>query len=159
TSPTAMTTWKARMLDELYFATDAYLAGHVDRDEERRVEAIRAAALERWRGPPEPLRAFLAGMPDRYLLANDPGAIAAHARIALGRGRRDVQVGLVPTSSPGAAELCVVARDKPGLLASIAAAMTAGRLEVLAAQVYSRNDEAVDLFWVRDRADGAEGVP
>jgi [protein-PII] uridylyltransferase len=59
----------------------------------------------------------------------------------------------------------VVAEDRPGLLARIAAALTAGRLEVLAAQVYSRTlpgpgqrSEAVDLFWVRDRTDGPEGA-
>jgi [protein-PII] uridylyltransferase len=56
----------------------------------------------------------------------------------------------------------VVAEDRPGLLASIAAAITANRLEVLAAQVYSRTvggrTEAVDLFWVRDRDGGIEGV-
>jgi [protein-PII] uridylyltransferase len=50
------------------------------------------------------------------------------------------------------------------LLASIAAAITANRLEVLAAQVYSRTVperadlEAVDVFWVRDREGGTEGV-
>jgi [protein-PII] uridylyltransferase len=48
------------------------------------------------------------------------------------------------------------------LLASIAAAITANRLEVLAAQVYSRHAgdrvEAVDLFWVRDRDGGTDGV-
>ena len=43
-----------------------------------------------------------------------------------------------PSRHPEAAELCVVADDRPGLLASIAAAITANRLEVLAAQVYSR---------------------
>ena len=58
----------------------------------------------------------------------------------------------------------MVAADKPGLLARIAAALTAGRLEVLAAQVYSRpaaqwsGGEAVDLFWVRDRTEGPEAT-
>jgi [protein-PII] uridylyltransferase len=65
-------------------------------------------------------------------------------------------------------ELCVVADDAPGLLARIAAAITAARLEVLGAQVYSRlvrpkgraheASEAVDLFWVRDARTGADGV-
>jgi len=68
----------------------------------------------------------------------------------------------VHSRHPEAAELCVVADDRPGLLASIAAAITANRLEVLAAQVYSRpvgdKVEAVDVFWVRDRDGGTEGV-
>jgi [protein-PII] uridylyltransferase len=88
-----------------------------------------------------------------------------------------VHVVAAPSRHPDVAELCVVADDRPGLLASIAAAITSNRLEVLAAQVYSRNVtptatagadpngathtprvEAVDLFWVRDRNDGAVPV-
>jgi [protein-PII] uridylyltransferase len=111
-------------------------------------------------------------MPERYLLANSPEAIVAHAAVAAERGAAPVRAALVPSRHSEAAELCVVALDRPGLLASIAAAITASRLEVLAAQVYSRSCsrgegkgegsgasvEAVDLFWVRDRNDGAEGA-
>jgi len=68
----------------------------------------------------------------------------------------------VPSRHPEAAELCIVAEDRPGLLESIAAALTANRLEVLSAEVYSHpvgaEREALDLFWVRDRDGGTEGV-
>jgi len=78
------------------------------------------------------------------------------------RGGRVAHVGRVTSKYADAAELCVVADDRPGLLASIAAAITANRLEVLAAQVYSRQVagrvEAVDLFWVRDRDGGTSGI-
>jgi [protein-PII] uridylyltransferase len=164
TSPTAMTSWKARMLDELYFASDAFLAGATDRAiDDARLARVREATKKLWIGPPEFLDKFLSTMPERYLLANAPEAIAAHAGVALDRDRAPVHAALVPSRHPEVAEICVVADDCPGLLARIAAAITAGRLEVLAAQVYSRlladgNSEAVDLFWVRDRIDGAEGV-
>jgi [protein-PII] uridylyltransferase len=172
TSPTAMTSWKARMLDELYFAADAFLAGHHDAAAEERFEGARSEAKKLWKGPRAFLEEFLATMPERYLVANAPEAIVAHAGVALDRGSLPVHAALVPARHPrgGAepqqgdfAELCVVAKDRPGLLARIAAAITAGRLEVLAAQVYSRvsskgQGEAVDLFWVRDRTEGAEGV-
>jgi [protein-PII] uridylyltransferase len=78
------------------------------------------------------------------------------------RGDRAAHVARVPSRHPEAAELCVVADDRPGLLECIAAAITGSRLEVLAAQVYSRavgsRSEAVDVFWVRDREGGTEGV-
>jgi [protein-PII] uridylyltransferase len=94
-------------------------------------------------------------MPDRYLLANPPESIVHHARIVGERDGRAAHVGRVSSRHPGAIELCVVADDRPGLLAGIAAAITANRFEVLAAQVYSRQAtagvEAVDLFWVRGR--------
>lgn len=165
TSPTAMTSWKARMLEELYRAADAELLGDasvLDLDRER-VQRIRAEAAARWEGDPAVLDAFVASMPERYLLSNPVEAVLAHAAVAAGRGDARVHAALVPSRHRDVAELCVVALDRPGLLARIAAAITAGRLEVLGAQIYSRTRpdgavEAVDVFWVRDRVDGHEAV-
>ena len=162
TSPTAMTSWKARMLDELYFAAAAHLEGQPPRIDAERVARVREAVHRAWPGGGEALGAFVASMPDRYLLANAPESIVEHARVVQARGQRCAHVARVPWKHPEAAELCIAARDRPGLLASIAAAITANRLEVLEAQVYSRGTatcgEAVDLFWVRDRDGGIEGV-
>lgn len=163
TSPTAMTSWKARMLDELYFAAEAYLAGHQPRADDDRIARVRDSVRTAWPGPAQgALDALLASMPDRYLLANVPESIVQHAWVVLERGARAAHVARVQSRHPEAAELCVVADDRPGLLARIAAAITANRLEVLAAQVYSRpagdHVEAVDIFWVRDREGGTSGV-
>src|SRR4029079_5509311 len=69
TSPTAMTTWKARMLDELYFASDAFLAGASDHAiDDARLARVREATQALWVGPPGFLEQFLATMPERYLL-------------------------------------------------------------------------------------------
>jgi len=166
TSPTAMTSWKARMLDELYFASEAHLAGHEPAADAERVARVRDAVRALWRkqspGSIPALDAYLATMPDRYLLANGPESIEHHARAVAERGAMAAHVARVPSRHPEAAELCVVADDRPGLLECIAAAITGSRLEVLAAQVYSRSvggrSEAVDVFWVRDREGGTEGV-
>ncbi|HEX8795910.1 MAG TPA: [protein-PII] uridylyltransferase [Polyangiaceae bacterium] len=162
TSPTAMTSWKARMLDELYFAAEAHLSGHQPQADQARIERVRETAVRAWPEGGKQLDTFLASMPERYLLANAAESIAMHARVAAARGESSATVQRVPSRHPEAAELCVVAADRPGLLASIAAAITANRLEVLAAQVYSREcprgAEAVDLFWVRDREGGTSGV-
>ncbi len=163
TSPTAMTSWKARMLDELYFAAEDHLAGKPPRADAERVARVRAAVLEvAGSAAPPAVESFLASMPERYLLANAPSSIVQHAHIVAARAGPAPHVARVPGRQPEAAELCVVADDRPGLLASIAAAITANRLEVLAAQVYSRpcgdRVEAVDLFWVRDRDGGTDGV-
>jgi [protein-PII] uridylyltransferase len=164
TSPTAMTSWKARMLDELYFAAEAHLAGKPPQADADRVARVRAAVHDSVARSDrrDAIDAFLASMPERYLLANSATSIVEHARVVAGRGKKVAHVARVPGRHPEAAELCVVAEDRPGLLASIAAALTANRLEVLAAQVYSRQVgecvEAVDLFWVRDREGGTDGV-
>jgi [protein-PII] uridylyltransferase len=162
TSPTAMTSWKARMLDELYFAAASHLEGQPPRVDAERVTRVREAVRKAWPEGGAALAAFVASMPDRYLLANAPESIVEHARVVAARGTRCAHVARVPWRHPEAAELCVVASDRPGVLAAISAAITANRLEVLAAQVYSRSVggaiEAVDLFWVRDRDGGTEGV-
>lgn len=163
TSPTAMTSWKSRMLSELYFAGDAHLAGakkHVADD--ARLERVRSTARELAKADPslpsDALESFLSTMPDRYLLANPAKSVVSHARLA--HARKDAQVicELFPSRHEGVAELCVVALDRPGLLARIAAAITGSRLEVLTAQVHSRElhpgvTEAVDVFLIRDRAE------
>jgi len=162
TSPTAMTSWKARMLDELYFAADAHLLGQPPQVDAERVARVSDAVRKAWPEGGAVLEAFVASMPNRYLLANTPESIVEHARVVAARGERAAHVARVPWRHPEAAELCIVAADRPGLLAGIAAAITANRLEVMAAQVYSRTAsagvEAVDLFWVRDRDGGTEGI-
>jgi [protein-PII] uridylyltransferase len=162
TSPTAMTSWKARMLDDLYFASEAYLAGHEPRADAERVASVRDAVRKFASGPSGATEAFLASMPERYLLANAPESIVQHSQVVRDRAGQPVHLGRVASRHTEAAELCVVADDRPGLLASIAAAITANRLEVLGAQVYSRQCEgrveAVDVFWVRDGEGGTDGI-
>jgi [protein-PII] uridylyltransferase len=196
-----MTSWKARMLDELYLSADRALrgaredAGSFDIDDQRMARAISgtvgaledlpAASEAERRAQRDFLARYLASMPERYLLANSPAAIAAHSELARQQqsGANTVSVALVPSRHPEAAEVCVVAPDRPGLLAAITAALAASRLEVHAAQIHSRacDDEgmddggviraragssppagvrlqAVDLFWVRDRGEGVGGV-
>jgi [protein-PII] uridylyltransferase len=117
-----------------------------------------------WPGGRPELSRFVDSMPYRYLAANDPAEIVAHARVSHERCGKAAHAAIVPSSQVEFAELCVVADDQPGLLARIAAVITGARLEVFAAEVYSRDlggggrSEAVDLFWVRDRVDGKAGV-
>lgn len=169
TSPTAMTSWKAKMLENLYVASDAFLSGGVSRFDEERKDAARRAARDaaRERGDDSAaVERFVASMPDRYLFANPAASIAAHARAATERGAAPAHVSLVGGGQGDAFELCVVAVDRPGLLASISAALVSARLEILAAQIYSRElptpdgavTEAVDVFWVRPRSSADDDV-
>ena len=163
TSPTAMTSWKARMLEELYLRTDALLAGDPGRAFDERTVA--RAAEEAARALPSSrseIERFLRSMPMRYLLGTPPSSVPHHLAAVRARGGARVHVALVPSRHDDMAELCVVAADQPGLLARIAAALTAATLEVHAAQVHTRATdggvEAVDVFFVRDPVDGTAGV-
>ncbi|HET8936557.1 MAG TPA: ACT domain-containing protein, partial [Polyangiales bacterium] len=171
TAPNSMTSWKSRMLDELYTLTDRRLKGASESHPLTRARAdvyAQAAHLV----PPELLDTLLQTMPERYVLSNTPSEIAAHAQVvSAARGKR-VHLQLVPSRHTGVGELCVVTvaagnpgtiAVRPGLLAAIAATLTAYRLEIFAAQIYTRRaatdgEEALDLFWVRDRVHGAEGL-
>jgi len=104
--------------------------------------------------PPQDLRAFSESLPESYRRNFDATAIGAHARIARERESASANVGgFISTRVPGAA-ICVVADDRPGLLATISAALVLCGLDVIEAEAYTRrvegeHDEAIDVFWVR----------
>jgi [protein-PII] uridylyltransferase len=96
---------------------------------------------------------FRASMPDSYRRNFDIRASDAHLTVSSERGERLARVGTFPSPKPGTA-LCVTAEDRPGLLATISAALVLCRLDVIEAEAYTRRradhlDEAVDVFWVR----------
>ncbi len=174
TSPTSMTSWKARMLDELYIATDRHFREGLRPEravDEWRSVVVRAAC---GRGNAARIERFLDIMPSRYALANPPEDVLAHAgvleRFEKGSGHATVacvgaQVDAGAEVDVGVVQLCVVAEDRRGLLADIAAALTASRLVVHAAQIYSGvvgggspRNVAVDLFWV-ERVGGGSVTP
>lgn len=158
TSPSAMTSWKAKMLDALYLAAERHL---LDREgggpeaDAGRVERARAELLAR-AADPDAVASFVASMPARYLLAHGPDAALAHAAVAAlaaASGRAHVALGAAP-GGDDLVELCVAAPDRPGLLALVAAALAAAGLEIQAAQIHVRAPpaaapQALDLFWVR----------
>jgi [protein-PII] uridylyltransferase len=153
TSPESLTSWKARMLDELYLAAEARLGNaQVDVDEAR--EAVRNDVVRLWSvdGDAAPIRQFLQSMPERYSFANDPAHIVVHARFALDNQGARAKVRAVNLEPPYG-EFAFLADDRPGLLALIAASIAAAHVQVIAAQIYSFVDErgrprALDLFWV-----------
>ena len=106
---------------------------------------------------------FDASMPESYRKNFDGAAIAVHARLSASRAPHTVKVGSFPSTRQGTA-LCVVADDRPGLLATISAALVIQRLDVIEAEAYTRRepdrpDEAVDVFWVRHDAPERRGGP
>jgi [protein-PII] uridylyltransferase len=165
TSPTAMTSWKARMLDELLERTEVAL-GQRDGRLTLQADELRRRAVAA--GGPEDahrVEAFVASMPQRYLLATPPEAIVRHARVVSQAQPGRALVHLAPLEGEGPADLAevvIVAPDRPGLLARLAAVLYANRLDVQSAQVYSRESpagrDAVDVFTVRRLDDDPGGL-
>jgi [protein-PII] uridylyltransferase len=103
------------------------------------------------RASPEFTAAFVESLPGDYAKKFDADVIAAHAAVAASRGDAEVHAGLFGRAGNG---LCIVAEDRPGLLALISASLFLCRFDVSAAEVYTRDvgnrrREAVDLFTVR----------
>ncbi|MBN1605684.1 MAG: hypothetical protein JW940_03585 [Polyangiaceae bacterium] len=97
---------------------------------------------------------FLAAMPERYARDFDHAVVAQHAAAWVARGDRVASVTRFSSREPGGDALCLIAEDRPGLLAMFAAAFVCLGLDVVAAKVYTRRPrgrpaEAVDLFWVQ----------
>jgi [protein-PII] uridylyltransferase len=163
TSPGALTSWKARMLAELYVATDRALSEGGEARDRGRTERMRRAVHDIWRDEPgrELLGHFLATMPERYLYAYPPENIAAHARFVRDSQGESSAWRLFGVEEPYS-EVGVVADDRPGLLALITATLASAYQRVVAAQVYSWMDtagrkRALDLFWVG--GSGTAGSP
>ena len=100
------------------------------------------------------VRAFAATLPESYRRNFDLVAIAAHTMIARERESAPANVGSFNSSRVPGSAVCVVADDRPGLLATISAALVLCGLDVIEAEAYTRRvdqraNEAVDVFWVR----------
>lgn len=113
---------------------------------------------------PEFVREFLESMPRAYRAAHDLESATPHARVSLERAAAPAQVGLLPADRGAQAVLCVVADDRPGLLATISAALVLADIDVVDAEAHTRRTpagraEAVDLFWVQRSDRARRGEP
>ena len=100
---------------------------------------------------------FVASMPARYAQTFSGLDIQQHASIVRARGQQLVHVDRFASMRHQGTALCIVAQDRPGLLATISAALTSADLSIMEAEIFTRRvsasmSEAVDLFWVIRRA-------
>lgn len=106
------------------------------------------------RHSPTLVKAFAESLPKSYGASFDWAAIAEHAAVAARRAPGHAGVGTCYAPRLPGSALCVIADDKPGLLAAISAALVNERLDVIGAEAYTRRAEAgireaVDIFWVQ----------
>lgn len=115
-----------------------------------------------------PAAAFLASMPASYRETFDDAAIAAHFAIVAGRDPGETRVEMWrEEEEEGLLAICVVADDRPGLLAKINQALVAHAIDVVTAHAFCREVmleqggetvEAVDFLWIK-RVPGARALP
>ena len=105
------------------------------------------------RPSPLQLQQFAETLPDAYRAHFSWPAIREHATLSALRKTGAPAVGpCTAPRLPGTA-LCIIADDRPGLLAVISAALLREKLDVIGAEAYTRKlpnqREALDIFWVQ----------
>ncbi len=155
-NPKAMTSWKARALEDLYLSTLAELEMGVGPGQtESRVLEVKLQAVVGFAGDAgrEELQSFIDEMPDRYFLANPVDVVRRHARIARDQDAGLVTVRVGPGRTEDVEEVVVVCADRSGLLADLTAVFAAHDLSILTAEIYTRHrdtgNEAFDVFSVK----------
>jgi [protein-PII] uridylyltransferase len=158
----AWTPWKADLLRQLFGVLEAMLrqpgretGAPRGRSIEQRRERVARELVRRKR---DDLLPMLDRLPRRYLLARSPAFVARHLALA-GQGplsEREVRIEARRHRQPGLWDILVVARDRPGLLATVAGVLALRGASVLAADATTGTDGLVlDVFTVTS----AYGVP
>lgn len=158
--PGVLTKWKEALLIELYLRTLPEVSGEgsatigPDRLEQLAQDVAKeAAAAAGSRLEPDWIRSELAQFPLRYVLGTPPARIAAHLAAVRRLEAGDVVVSHAFNESLGTCEYTVVTTDDvtPGIFSKLAGVMAATGLQVLDAQIMTRQDGlVVDSFQVVD---------
>jgi [protein-PII] uridylyltransferase len=153
--PGVWSDWKGTLLWELYQRARTHLTG-LDAPDDRargiswyKEQVVSALAGEL---PPSEVERHLALLPERYTRTTRAEDAAAHLRLIEELGAATCKT-LWRRRAGGGTELTVCARDRRGLFADIAGTLAAHGVEILGAEVNTREDGvAVDVFMLREAA-------
>ena len=161
--PGVWNAWKASLLRELYWRTEEVLTGGFSTEgREKRVEAKRGAlrqALEESaeRFEPDWIEGFLDRGYDAYWLSLDVETLLRHARLirVAEAEQRLLTVDTRVDPYRDATEVTIYTADHAGLFNRIAGALAVAGANVEVARIFTHKDGmALDIFWVRDAANG-----
>jgi [protein-PII] uridylyltransferase len=158
TGPAAWGPWKSTLVTRLFTRVSHLLdqedlvgadASRTAYDREQQV----AQALAGY--PQEVVEAHLRNMPRAWLLGQPPEALISQSRLLMEPPPEgDVKLETLPQTGAGIWEVTIAARDRAGLFSKIAGALALHGLNVLGAQIYTREDGvALDVFRVEALAD------
>jgi [protein-PII] uridylyltransferase len=149
--PDALTPWKAENLWRLYLATSNYLERSLDEErvgsQRENEQVLRITAT--MPGRRAEIESFLDGLPARYLSTRTPEQVRAHFERSTRIGEDPVQLEF--TYSPSVNEITLVTPDRPLLFATMAGALAAWGMNIIAADAISnRKGIVVDTFRFTD---------
>jgi len=151
--PDVWSEWKGFLLKELYEKTyEAMERGNFMQD--MRSERVRnrkrkvVATLKDEFGE-RTVKNYMRTMGLRYLLSHRSWEIAPHVRLELSRGNQTLALEVTHNSENEYTSLIVSTLDAVGLFSMITGVLAANSINILGAQVYTRNNgAALDLFHV-----------
>ena len=153
--PAVWSEWKGHLLWDLYERSRKHL---VEADTPSRGPVQLAELKEKVRSglagqfPRSVVERHLALLPERYLRTTTPTATAQHLRLIEGLDKEGFRWHWVPHGKT-ITELTICARDRHGLFADIAGTLTTQGVEILRAEINTREDGiAIDVFILRAAA-------
>ncbi|MGH2829976.1 MAG: HD domain-containing protein, partial [Actinomycetota bacterium] len=153
TGPEAWTPWKSALVAELFskvmhvLALGEVVGADVDALIRSRTTEVRDALSGRELGE---IDAHLLGMTRAYVLAFPAGDLVRHfAMMHPSPGTGEARLDAMPAADPGVWDATLVARDRPGLFATMSGALAVNGINILAAQGFTRADGiALEVFRV-----------
>ncbi|MFZ0663648.1 MAG: HD domain-containing protein [Acidobacteriaceae bacterium] len=158
-SPDALTPWKAENLWQLYIGTSNFLDRSVDESryhvhsDPAVLNRITALVADRSTGQsPEKqqaLRAFLEGLPQRYLQTRLPDQIRNHFQMAEKLAEEPIQIAYRVYRQLN--EITLITPDRPYLFADVAGVLSAWGMNIIKADAFSNEAGVlVDTFQFTD---------
>jgi [protein-PII] uridylyltransferase len=159
----AWTDWQGALLWELYYKTsEQFQSGMKTFEDKQHARQLLDQYLKRLRGvwPALKIAAFqehVEQLPPHYLLAYEQDQVELHQSLLERLGEKNVEVEFI--EHPGHTEILVCSRDQRQLLAKICGSLAVNDINILRADVHTRDDDMVlDIFRVTD-VDGSPVLP
>ena len=152
-APGVWSEWKSTLLWELYRRTRTLLTGtDATPDDTEKIARFKEQVVNSLEGslPISEVERHVALLPDRYVRVTGPQAAAIHIHL-IEELKSEVFARRWLRHSRGSTELTICTRDRHGLFADIAGTLAAHGIEILSAELNTREDGiALDVFMLRE---------
>ena len=161
--PGVMTKWKASLLNELYLRTLSVVLGEqAQTDDSDRLKQLAGEVAREFTDTADAgldwIESELGQFPLRYLYGTPPKRIAADLRAVRRLQAEDVLVEDRFNEELGICEYTVITHDTPGIVSKIAGVMSSQGLQIVDAQITTREDGVVVNYFQASDPD-FEGAP
>ena len=154
--------WKAQLLRQLYFETEAVLQGGDNAvNRKMRVAGAKEALAARLTDWSKAARErYLTRHTDGYWLSLDTETLYRHAQLVEGAKDAPLTIAAKPEPDRDVTQLTLYTQDHPGLFARFAGACAVLGMNIVDAKIFTTRDGmALDMLWVQDASGAAIAEP